>query len=165
MLQLPNHPVAGTITPEPALEKVEPTLDLQLIEVPEPPPLPIVEPEPPPAPIDWNAEAARTAKHQVETSTAPGPRPLDQSSGGMYIYGPGYQPSERPDFAWDHAQTHRIEGLEGGGSMLWLNDRCFIAVTALIPFTICGVGKAQARGNVFDQLREPKLEPPPNTPP
>lgn len=166
MLQLPNREIAaGTSTPEPPLEKVEPTLDLQLIAVPVPPPLPMSEAEPLPAPIDWTAEAARTAKHQTEPAAAGNPRALDQRSGGMYIYGSGFQPLEKPEFAWDHARTHRVEGLEGGGSMLWLNDRCFIVVTGLIPFPICGVGNAQVRGDLFDQLRAPQLESRSNTPP
>jgi hypothetical protein len=166
MLQLPNRgPMAGTSAPEPALQEVAPTLDIQLIAVPVPPPLAAPEPEAPPAPIDWNAEVTRTAKQQAESAAAPAPRALDQRSGGMYIYGPGFEPLERPAFGWDHAHIRRVEGLEGGGSMLWLNDRCFIAVTALIPFSICGVGKTQVRGDLFDQLREPKGEPRSNTPP
>lgn len=160
LLALPSHErVAAETGAEPVVthEQLEFPLEIQLVTVPMPElALPA---EPPSAPsVDWNAEVALTAKHQAQLATAPKPRALDQNGADLYIIGgPGFIP-EKPEFGWDHARTHRVEALEGGGSMLWLNDRCFIVVTGLIPFPICGVGKTTARGDLFDQLHEPTPE-------
>ena len=55
----------------------------------------------------------------------------------------------------------RVEGLEGGGgSLLWINDRCFLVMTGLIPFPMCGIGKIPVRGDLFDRMRERKGQEP-----
>ena len=61
---------------------------------------------------------------------------------------------------WDHARTHRVEAMEGGGSILWINDRCFIVMYGMIPFPMCGIGKIPVRGDLFDRMREPKGQEP-----
>jgi hypothetical protein len=65
-----------------------------------------------------------------------------------------------PEFGWDHARTHRVEAMEGGGSILWINDRCFIVMYGMIPFPMCGIGKIPVRGDLFDRMREPKGQEP-----
>jgi hypothetical protein len=154
--------------PQPSpLKKPPPSHDTQLVIVPppaEPPPV-----EQPVAPVDWTAEAARTAKQQAELAAAPGPRALDQHGAGAGIDfdgGLGPDPEYRPEFGWDHAHTHRIEALEGGGSILWLNDRCFIVMAGVIPFPMCGIGKIPPRGDLFDHMRDtPPAQSRPNTAP
>jgi hypothetical protein len=144
-----------TAPPPQASPKKEPapSHDTQLVIVPAPEEPPAVEQ--PAAPIDWNAEAARTAKHQVELATAPQPRALDHHGAGIgFDGGLGPEPEYRPEFGWDHAHTHRIEALEGGGSILWINDRCFIVMAGLIPFPMCGIGKIPARGDLLDHMRD-----------
>ena len=146
---------ADTAPPPPPSpqKKPAPSHDTQLVVVPtpaEPPPL-----EQPAAPIDWSAEAARTAKHQAELAVAPGPRTLDQHGAGLdFDGGLGPDPEYRPEFGWDHAHTHRVEALEGGGSILWINDRCFIVMAGVIPFPMCGIGKIPPRGDLFDHMRD-----------
>jgi hypothetical protein len=137
------------------LKKPAPSHDTQLIVVPapaEPPPV-----EQPAAPIDWTAEAARTAKQQAELATAPEPRALDQHAAGAGIDfdgGLGPDPEYRSEFGWDHAHIRRIEALEGGGSILWINDRCFIVMAGVIPFPMCGIGKIPPRDDLFDHMRD-----------
>ncbi|HEY2779818.1 MAG TPA: hypothetical protein VGI90_03530 [Steroidobacteraceae bacterium] len=137
----------------PSKKEPRPSHDTQLVIVPTPAEPPAVEQ--PAAPIDWNAEAARTAKHQAELATAPQPRALDRHGAGIdFDGGLDPEPAYRPEFGWDHAHTHRIEALEGGGSILWLNDRCFIVMAGLIPFPMCGIGKIPPRGDLLDHMRD-----------
>ena len=73
----------------------------------------------------------------------------------MYVdVGPGSDQGTAPQFGWDHAQTHRVEALEGGGTLLWINDRCFIVMAGMIPFPMCGIGKIPVRGDLFDHMRD-----------
>jgi hypothetical protein len=79
--------------------------------------------------------------------------------------GLGTDARSKPEFGWDHAHIHRLEALEGGGSILWINDRCFI-VMYFIPFPMCGIGKIPVRGDLFDHMRDlPAQEPHANTAP
>ncbi|HEX3396031.1 MAG TPA: hypothetical protein VHS76_04960 [Steroidobacteraceae bacterium] len=166
-LPLPSHMQGAeedaAPPPEQSHKAPAPSHDTQLVTVPPPLPAPSEPPPPeqPPAKIDWNAEAALTAKRQAESAAAPGPRALDKHGAGMDLDG-GLGPdlSIAPEFGWDHAHTHRVEALEGGGSLLWINDRCFIVMAGLIPFPMCGVGKIPVRGDLFDHMRDlPAQEP------
>jgi hypothetical protein len=159
-LALPAHrESAEEAAPPPDVLRKEPPLtqDTQLVVVPtpaEPPPI-----EQSPAIIDWNAEAALTAKRQAQSAAAPPPRALDKRLAGMYVDGGlGLEPWNTPEFGWDHARTHRVETIEGGGSMLWINDRCFIVMYGVIPFPMCGTGKIPVRGDLFDHMREPSAQ-------
>jgi hypothetical protein len=160
-LALPAHMQSAEEAPPPPsvpLKKPPPAHDMQLVIVPtpaEPPPT-----EQTPAIIDWNAEAAFTAKRQAQSAAAPPPRALDKRLGGMYVdVGPGFDPAT-PEFGWDHARIHRVETIEGGGSMLWINDRCFIVLYGVIPFPMCGVGKIPVRGDLFDHIRDSQVQSP-----
>jgi hypothetical protein len=155
-LPLPAHGQSAeeTAPPPPSSprKKPPPSHDTQLVVVPppaEPPPA-----EQKPANIDWNAEAALTVKQRTQSAATPPPRALDKRLAGMYVdVGPGLDQGNAPEFGWDHARTHRVEGLEGGGgSLLWINDRCFIVMTGLIPFPICGIGEIPVRGDLFDHM-------------
>jgi hypothetical protein len=139
-------------------KKPTPTHDTQLVVVPAPAePLPA---EQKPASVDWNAEAALTVKQRAEAAAAPQPRALDQRSGGMYVDG-GLPPDQgAPEFGWDHARTHRVEPMEGGGAILWLNDRCFLVLYGVIPLPMCGIGKIPVRGDLFDHMRDRKTQEP-----
>ena len=163
-LSLPSHVQTAEDTappPEQPHTKPAPAHDTQLVTVPVPAPVESPPPEQPPARIDWNAEAALTAKQQAQSATAPGPRALDQHGAGIDLDGGlGSDPRYAPEFGWDHARTHRVEALEGGGSILWINDRCFIVLAGMIPFPMCGIGKIPVRGDLFDHMRDlPAQEP------
>lgn len=152
---------AEEVSPPPALphKKPAPTHDTQLVAVPtpaEPPPA-----EQKPAIVDWNAEAALTARQRAQSATAPQPRALDKHGAGMDFDG-GLGPDEgsKPEFGWDHARTHRVEAMEGGGSILWINDRCFVVMYGMIPFPMCAIGKIPVRGDLFDHMRDSKGQEP-----
>jgi hypothetical protein len=154
LLSSVKEPVETPPPPEATHKKPASTRELQVVIVPkEVPPAPPIEATPPPS--DWNAEAALTARHQTEAAARPGPRSLDQHGGGLdFDGGLGPDADAKPEFGWYHARTHRIEALEGGGSILWLNDRCFIVMAGLIPFPMCGIGKIPPRGDLFDHMRD-----------
>jgi hypothetical protein len=169
-LQLPSHAPeqepaqAPAPPPEMPRKKPAPTREMQVIILPkEVPPSPPYEA--PPAPIDWNAEAALTAKQLAQSEAKPRPRVLDQADGWYFEGRSGSDPGAGPEFGWYHARVHRIEALEGGGSMLWLNDRCFIVMAGLIPFPMCGVGKIPPRADLFDHMRDARTPDQPGTPP
>jgi hypothetical protein len=159
-LPLPSHVQFHEETPRLAPhKKSSPAHDTQLVTIPAP-----VQPPPverPPANIDWNSEAALTAKQQAQSAAAPPPRALDKHGAGADLDGGlGPDPGSTPEFGWDHAHTHRFEALEGGGSILWINDRCFIVMAGMIPFPMCGIGKIPVRGDLFDHMHDlPAPEP------
>jgi hypothetical protein len=162
-LPLPSHVQSPEEETPPAAaaprKKPSPAHDTQLVTIPAP-----VAPPPaeqPPANIDWNAEAARTAKQQAESAAAPRPRALDKHGAGADFDG-GLAPDQglAPEFGWDHAHTHRVEALEGGGSLLWINDRCFIVMAGMIPFPMCGIGKIPVRGDLFDHMHDLPVQQP-----
>jgi len=140
-------------------KKPAPAHVTQLVVVPppaEPPPA-----EHKPAIVDWNAEAALTAKQRAQSAMAPPPRAFDKHAAGTdFDGGLGPDVGNAAEFGWDHARTHRVEALEGGGSILWLSDRCFIVMAGLIPFPMCGIGKIPARGDLFDHMRDPQTPEP-----
>ena len=163
-LPLPAHgqsvEEASPPPPSSPRKKPPPAHDTQLVVVPPPAEPPSAEQKP--AIVDWNAEAALTAKQRVQSATTPPPRALDKRLAGMYVdVGPGSDPGNAPEFGWDHARTHRVEALEGGGgSLLWINDRCFIVMAGLIPFPMCGIGKIPVRGDLFDHMHDPQTPEP-----
>jgi hypothetical protein len=163
-LSLPSHVQAAEDTaspPDQPHEKPAPAHDTQLVTVPVPAPIEPPPPEQPPAKIDWNAEAVLTAKQQAQSAMAPGPRALDKQVAGTDLDGGlGLDPRYAPEFGWDHARTHRLEALEGGGSILWINDRCFIVLAGMIPFPMCGIGKIPVRGDLFDHMHDLQAQEP-----
>jgi hypothetical protein len=161
-LALPAHMQSAEETaPPPSVppKQPAPVHDRQLVIVPTPAEPPPVAQRP--ASIDWNAEAALTARQQAQSAAAPPPRALDKGSAGMYFQGvlPS-DPGNTPEFGWDHARTHRVETIEGGGSMIWINDRCFIVMYGMIPFPMCGVGRIPVRGDLFDHMRDSQAQAP-----
>ncbi|MEO9053850.1 MAG: hypothetical protein ABI356_02870 [Steroidobacteraceae bacterium] len=161
-LPLPAHvQSAEKAPPQPSSprKKPEPAHDTQLVAVPTPAaPAPT---EQRPATVDWSAEAALTAKQRAQSALAPQPRALDKhAAGANFDAGLGPDQTPAPEFGWDHAHTHRVEAMEGGGSILWINDRCFIVMYGMIPFPMCGIGEIPVRGDLFDHMRDPKTREP-----
>ena len=108
-----------------------------------------VEPPPPPA-IDWADEAKLAASRQIDA--------LERSRNrGGSIVAPEINleagPRPKPEFGWSHAQTHRIEPLPEGGTLVWINERCALVINGgLLP--ICKLGKIQARGDLFEHMHD-----------
>ena len=99
------------------------------------------------APIDWTQEAQNVAQHEAQLAALPKPRPLDDHE----RHAGGEKPDAPPQFGWDHSRILRVETLAEGGILIWLNDRCAIVLMPL-PVGGCGIGKAAARGDLFDHM-------------
>jgi len=99
-----------------------------------------------PTTIDWAAEietqAARTAVSQAPAFKDFGfPRTAQAWS------------AQTPEFAWDHAHSHRVETLPEGGIVINLSDQC-VLVFMPFPFAFCGVGTKPANGELFKDLKD-----------
>jgi hypothetical protein len=57
-------------------------------------------------------------------------------------------------FHWDHACTHRVEPLQGGGTLINLNDSCVIVIFVMMPVAACRLGHSPARGDLFEHMRD-----------
>jgi hypothetical protein len=60
-----------------------------------------------------------------------------------------------PEFHWYHAPTHRVEPLDGGGTVIKLTEECRLIVVVLVPLPTCGLEKMPARGDLFKHTRDP----------
>jgi hypothetical protein len=96
----------------------------------------------PPA-IDWHRDAEEVAREHALAAEA-GREPKDDQG----------EQKRQPEFGWSHSSVHRIEPMEGGGFIVWINDNCGVAIGALaMPF--CMLGKKPARGDLFKHMDDP----------
>jgi hypothetical protein len=138
----------------PALQRKQPVAphDTQLVTIPTP--ARQATADTPPAPLDWRAEAELAIQQRAESAMAPAPRALDKHGAGADLNGGlGPDPKQKADFGWDHSHTHRIEGMEGGGILIHINDRCVLVLFPL-PFGGCGIGKIPVRGDLLDHMHD-----------
>jgi len=125
-----------------------------------------IEPQPAPrrpihgAPaIDWLGEAESTAQREIASEadrkrgeewlargTDPQTHPLMQALRPMY--------GKTPAFGWSHARTHRIEPVKGGPLLVWINDRCFVAIAALFIMPACALGHIEPNGALFEHMHD-----------
>lgn len=95
-----------------------------------------VPPPPLPAPstaIDWDGEARAAAARKTDEDSAHRRRDMAALPRAR-----AFQPTvTRPMFHWDHAGTHRVEPLQGGGTLINLNDSCVIV---MMPVAACRLG-------------------------
>jgi hypothetical protein len=99
-----------------------------------------------PAP-DWTEELHRAAKHALANELAQKRHELDFAHS---FPAPLKKP---PQFAWDHAATHRIEAVPEGGILLHLSENCVLILFPL-PFAGCGIGKRSVNGDLFEHMHE-----------
>ena len=60
----------------------------------------------------------------------------------------------KPQFGWARWHTERVQTLEQGGILIHLNERCVLVISVL-AMPMCGLGKIQARGDLFDHMNDP----------
>jgi len=101
--------------------------------------------------IDWDNEARGAAARQADQDSGRNRRDM----AGLSPQARAFQPSvPRPEFHWDHASTHRVEPLPGGGTLINLNDSCVVVVFVIMPIAACRLGKIPARGDLFEHMRD-----------
>lgn len=100
----------------------------------------------PRASIDWRQQLRAEAR-QRESRT-----PARQLNFGFPRRPDRARPA--PQFEWDHAATHRMEPLPGGGTLINLSDRCALVMYGiLIP--VCKIGRIPVNGALFEHLHDP----------
>jgi hypothetical protein len=95
-----------------------------------------------PPSIDWRRDAEQAAReHALEAEAG---RPKD-----------GSEPTKpKQEFHWSHSRTHRVERMEDGGFVVWIGDKCGVAITVMaMPF--CQFGRKPARGDLFEHMNDP----------
>jgi hypothetical protein len=108
-----------------------------------------VEARHPPA-IDWAEEAKLAASRQIDSLARSRNRGAGIAAPGINLEAP---PRPKPEFGWSHAQTHRIEPLPEGGTLIWINERCALVLNGgLLP--VCKLGKIEARGDLFEHMHD-----------
>jgi hypothetical protein len=148
----PVSPIAPTSASSAPRRKQAAPPDTQLITVPAPAQPTMADKTP--APIDWNAEADRTITQQAQLAMAAPPRALDKHGAGADLNGGlGPDRERKSDFGWDRSHTHQIEGIEGGGILMHINERCVLVLFPL-PFGGCGIGKIPVRGDLFEHMHD-----------
>jgi hypothetical protein len=90
--------------------------------------------------IDWSREAEETAREHALRAEAQRDHKDDSSPA-----------KPKPEFGWSHSQIHRIEPLEEGGFLVWLNDRCAIVISVM-AMPVCKFDKKPARGDLFEHM-------------
>jgi hypothetical protein len=103
-------------------------------------PVPSQQETTPPVAVDWAKEAERVA---ADSTAAEGAN-----------IGAAQAPVRRPQFAWDYAQTHRLESLPDGGLLLNLSDRCSIVLKFPMLLGGCRIGKIESRGDLFAHMHD-----------
>ena len=101
--------------------------------------------------IDWAAEATRAARVQAETDEQARRRAAALATPHDPAFNPAPHP---PKFHWDPVGTNRVVQLEGGGTLIRLNDNCALVIYVLIPLAGCTLGKIPARGDLFEHMRD-----------
>jgi hypothetical protein len=133
-IQRTPRPVAP-LAPERLLETSPPeTTAPRLIAPPE------RKETPAPPIVDWQREAEEAARKHALAAEAQRDPTADS--------GPS---KPKPEFGWDHSRVHRIEPLESGGFLVWINDRCAIVISVM-AMPVCQIGKKPARGDLFEHM-------------
>jgi hypothetical protein len=101
------------------------------------------EPTQVPPSIDWRGDAEAIAREHARAAEAG--EALKEGSGPA---------KKKPEFAWSRSATHRVEPMENGGFVVWINDRCGVAVS-LVAMPFCMFGKKPARGDLFEHMDDP----------
>jgi len=104
--------------------------------------------------IDWASEARIASSRAVDAADAAARRA--RQIGGTPADAEVIRRKQVPksDFGWNEASTKRVEGLEGGGMVLRLSERCAI-VFLPVPLPGCALGEIKARGDLFEHLDDP----------
>ena len=102
--------------------------------------------------IDWAHEAELSASRELQND-ADAKRRAAPFSHDFSAQAPA-RPT--PQLRWSHAQTHRIEPLESGGTLIWINDRCAVVLAGMV-FPVCKIGKIPVRDDLFEHMNDPPV--------
>jgi hypothetical protein len=97
--------------------------------------------------VDWRA-AAEIAANGITSLDGTEPK-----SFGAPPRAP-VEPRDRKPFGWDRSRTNRVESMPSGGLVINLNDHCALVIAPIL-FGGCSLGKIEARGDLFDEMKAP----------
>lgn len=101
--------------------------------------------------IDWAAEGRQAAELQAEEDA----RARHRAAAMAAPHDPTFDPAPHPPkFHWDPVHANRVEPIEGGGTLIRLNDNCELVISVMIPLVGCALGKIHARGDLFEHMRD-----------
>lgn len=95
--------------------------------------------------IDWREEGRRIAAAQLEDSLH-----AYRHLGGITAPSDS-QPLARSEFGWSKTAIQPVQMLEGGGVVIWINDRCAIVIS-MLAMPMCKLGKIEARADLFEHM-------------
>jgi hypothetical protein len=127
----PRAPARANLPPEPESSSITPT----------------------PSP-DWRAEAQIAANDELEAEARKRQQPPPLAPHDFSAVKPGSSDDSKPQFGWNHARTHRVEELSGGGLLININDRCAVVVIYFFALPACKIGKMPARGDLFEHMQD-----------
>jgi len=100
--------------------------------------------------IDWAREAELSASRQLQKDEEAQrlAAPFSHDFSAQRPLHPARQ------FRWSRAHTNRVQPLEAGGTLIWLNERCALVFAgAVIP--VCAIGKIPVHGDLFEHMNDP----------
>jgi hypothetical protein len=103
---------------------------------------------------DWRAEAKIAANDAITAEERKRQNPSPLAPHDFSGVRPGSTDYTKPQFGWNHARTHRVEELSGGGLLININDRCAVVLLFIFPFPACKIGKMPARSDLFDHMKD-----------
>lgn len=141
----PDRPAAGTTRASaPPKRGAHPSQSQQAAS-------PQAEPLEPPRAIDWEMQAQEAGGQAADRDG----REQRQRKRFEAPQNDAFAPAmKKAEFHWYHARAHRVEPIEGGGTLINLNDNCVLIVIGLIPFPTCTLGTIPARGDLFDHMHD-----------
>jgi hypothetical protein len=117
-----------------------------------PPEAPTQEPSPERPRVDWAREAELSASRQLQKD--------DDAKRRAAPFAHDFSAPEpnrpTPQFRWSTAHTQRVQPLEGGGTLIRLNERCALVLSGFL-FPVCSVGKIPVHGDLFDHMNDPPV--------
>jgi hypothetical protein len=135
--------------PAPSVRHAAPVLTAPITLPPEPP----SEAAPSASPrIDWAREAELAATRQLQK----GDEARRLAAPFAHDVNPQRPVRPAPQFHWNRASTNRLQPLETGGTLIWLNERCALVFAgAVLP--VCALGKISAHGDLFEHMNDPPV--------
>lgn len=102
--------------------------------------------------IDWAREAELSASRQIHSDE----EARRHAAPFSHDFSAQRPVRPAPQFRWSRAHTNRLEPLETGGTLIWLNERCAVVFAGAI-FPVCAIGKIPAHGDLFEHLNDPPV--------
>ena len=144
----------GKLRGLPIRQQSKPRAPVTRAPIPGPAAPAIVNPIPATAAPDWHLQAESAAAHAIEEQERRRQHPSPLEPHDFSGVKSGATDSNKPQFGWAYAATHRVEEIPTGGLIFNITDRCSI-VWVIVPLALCKIGKLQGHSDLFQHLEDP----------